>query len=255
MTNKGKIHTMAHMTIKTSQLILKDSFMISPFVKHFVFSCQDDAFNEFIPGQFITMHLPSDNKILRRSYSIANQTHTGEIEFAAGYVKEGPASEKLFSLQPGDEITANGPFGRLILKEEPVQRYLLIATSTGVTPYRSMLNALSKKMAANPELHIHILQGIRERQDTLYPEDFLAFANAHTNAHFHACYSREKHTNLKDFEYIGYVQEKLKSLNPNHESDIAYLCGNPTMVDACHAELTNCHFDIKQIRREKYISR
>jgi NAD(P)H-flavin reductase len=51
------------------------------------------------------------------------------------------------------------------------------------------------------------------------------------------------------------VQTLLTKLNPDPQGDIVYLCGNPSMVDACHELLTQHEFELKNIRREKYISR
>ena len=243
------------MKIQTSTLTLIESYMLTPHVKHFRFQCPYEKINTFIPGQFITMHFEEGGQSYKRSYSIANTTQSTTIEFAAGYVPEGPASEILFNLKPGDEIQANGPFGRLTLKDEPVGRYILIATSTGVTPYRSMLNQLSEKLHDFPELEVHILLGVRKREDLIYKDDFLGLMNQQSNAYFHACYSREDTSPLEGFEFLGHVQDKLKLLMPDHEKDIVYLCGNPAMVDTCHEMLTQHAFTIKQIRREKYLSK
>lgn len=243
------------MKIKTSPLTLEKSYLLNPSVKHFVFSCQDEKINQFIPGQFITMHFDIDGKVLKRSYSIANRTNNQRIEFAAGFVPEGPATEKLFNLAPGDSIEVNGPFGRLVLKDESPKRYIFIATSTGVTPYRAMLNEFANRLTQNPGLEIHILLGVRTREELLYQEEFLDFASSHPSAHFHACYSREQAAELEQFEHKGYVQTLLTKLNPDPQGDIVYLCGNPSMVDACHELLTQHEFELKNIRREKYISR
>lgn len=243
------------MKIKTTPLKLKDSVMLTPSVKHFVFSCQDEKLKSFTPGQFITMIFEINSKVIRRSYSVANLCQSQEIEFAAGYVENGPASERLFPLKIGDEIQVTGPFGRLLLKDEPVKRYFLVATSTGVVPYRAMLSQLAEKLSQDPELIVHILEGVREKQDLIYGEEFLEFTSKHKNAHFHACYSREKDQDLKSHESIGYVQKQLMSLNPSPDDDLVYLCGNPAMVDECYEKLSEQGVEQKKIRREKYISR
>lgn len=243
------------MKIDTIPLTLHHTYQLTDSVRHFVFECSDDAMTSFVPGQFITMHLPYGEKVLKRSYSIANQCHSSYIEFAAGFVPEGPASELLFSLNVGDIIQANGPFGRLLLKDEPVKRYYFVATSTGITPCLSMLNSLTQKLKNDPSLEVHILQGIRTANDLLYKEEFLNFAKNNNNAFFYACYSREDKRPLEQFEYLGYVQNKLNELSPFDTDDITYLCGNPEMVDACYKLLTSNNVDIKQIRREKYISK
>ena len=50
------------------------------------------------------------------------------------------------------------------------------------------------------------------------------------------------------------VQDMLAELEPNGETDIAYLCGNPNMVDAAFAALKEHGLSVQHIRREKYIS-
>ncbi len=50
------------------------------------------------------------------------------------------------------------------------------------------------------------------------------------------------------------MQNVLTELAPSAERDIAYLCGNPNMVDAAFAALKELGLPVSQIRREKYIS-
>ena len=52
----------------------------------------------------------------------------------------------------------------------------------------------------------------------------------------------------------GYVQQFLQEFAPDPASDIAYLCGNPNMVDACFETLKGFGLPVPAIRREKYVS-
>ena len=52
----------------------------------------------------------------------------------------------------------------------------------------------------------------------------------------------------------GYVQQFLAEFAPDAATDIAYLCGNPNMVDACFEALKAAGLPVPQIRREKYVS-
>jgi ferredoxin-NADP reductase len=242
------------MQANTFTMTLEEAYMLTPSVKHFVFTCQSPL--TYVPGQFITMHIHRDDKILRRSYSIANPPHpTHHLELAAGFVKNGPGTELLFNLKPGDTLETTGPFGRLTLKEEDPTRYIFIATSTGITPYRAMLPELNKRLLANPKLHVVILQGVQTHEDLLYHDEFLAFANTHPRVTYRAQLSREKPDALKANEYTGYVQNSFPELNLNPEEDMVYLCGNPGMVDESFSDLKDRGFAIQRIVREKYISR
>jgi ferredoxin-NADP reductase len=125
---------------------------IAPNVRHLSFVREDQAPFDFVPGQFITLHIEGANKTLHRSYSIANTPGSTSIEITCSYVKDGRASEFLFRLQPGDIVQANGPYGLLVLKDEQPSRYILVATGTGVTPYRAMLNEIEKRLQIQPSL-------------------------------------------------------------------------------------------------------
>lgn len=243
------------MPIKTYQLTLKWAEKITKSVRHLAFSSNDPALFEYEPGQFITIHFARADKNLKRSYSIATIPGQSDcIEIAAGYVEGGPGTELLFGLEPGDAINAMGPFGRLVLRpEEHPKRYILMATSTGVTPYRAMLPELAKRMAEDGT-QVVVLEGVQTRADLLYGEEFAAFAAEHPNFEFRAHYSRESSQDLKPYEHLGYVQTAFEALSPNPETDLVYLCGNPGMVDASYNDLIARGFDIKNVRREKYIS-
>ncbi len=52
----------------------------------------------------------------------------------------------------------------------------------------------------------------------------------------------------------GYVQDALTALAPVAEGDVAYLCGNPNMVDAAFDALKHAGLPVPHIRREKYVS-
>ncbi len=244
------------MQVNTFPITLIESFMLSPKVKHFVFNCEQSLSFNYLPGQFITIHFERDGKNLKRSYSIANSPkQDNRIEFAAGYFANGPGTEFLYNLKPGDVIHITGPFGRLIFKDEVPRRYILVATSTGVTPYRAMLAELSKRIEQNPQLQAVILQGVQKREEILYADEFKAFTQKYPQVTFRAHLSRELPEKLQDNEYTGYVQHAFPELNLNPEQDVVYLCGNPGMIDEAFNYLKNQGFAMQHIIREKYISR
>ena len=228
---------------------------ISPNVRHFAFHHENGQAFSYLPGQFITLHFTENDKKLRRSYSIA--TPPGEsdnIEFAAGFVPEGTGTRLLFGLKPGDQIQAAGPFGRLILRDEHPKRYILTATSTGVTPFRSMLPELGKRIEQH-QLKIVLLLGVKTAAELLYAEEFINFAKRYpANFTFRAHYSRGMPEHPQAYEYSNYVQYAFPELQLDPTGDIVYLCGNPAMIDEAFQDLQGRGFAIQNIRREKYIS-
>lgn len=242
--------------VQTFPITLVNAFMLSPFVKHFVFTCEQNPLFNFIPGQFITIHFEHQDKMLKRSYSIANAPiKDNQIEFAAGFVENGPGTELLFHLSPGDKIHINGPFGRLILKESLPKRYVFVATSTGITPYRAMLPELKKRLIANPELQILILFGVQSEIEALYQEEWIALSTTFPEqVKLRFQFSRAKEISAASYQYRGYVQHAFPEVALNPIEDMVYLCGNPAMIDEAFEYLKGLSFPMQQIIREKYIS-
>lgn len=241
------------------KLKLQNKIKLASNTEHFVFTAESSETLSFKAGQFISLHIESEGKEHRRNYSIANPPtvdSNGEhtVELAMSYMPNGLASTILLNLNQGETLDASGPYGQFILKDEVLpQRYLLIGTGTGITPYRSMLPSVGHLLETTP-LKVVIMQGVRTRADLLYGEEFSNFAAKYTNASFKACYSRDYPTNPYDYEVSGYVQNHLEELQINPTGDIAYLCGNPLMVDDAFHQLQELGIDRVHIRREKYIS-
>lgn len=245
----------AHFPLK-----LISSHPLAPTVHHFAF-CRDDGQSlEFLPGQFIQIHFTyPDGSPTKRSYSIATiRKHAAladdPIEVAVSYVPGGAASELFEHLQPGQQIEASGPFGRFCLMPgDANRRYLLIATGTGVTPYRAMLPLLQRAMAERG-VEVVLLFGARGPAELLYGAEFAAFAQANPGFRFVPCFSRELPEPGYPLQRKGYVQDALAELAPDPTHDIAYLCGNPNMVDAAFDTLKTVGLPVPHIRREKYVS-
>jgi ferredoxin-NADP reductase len=234
--------------------------MLAPSVRHLAFARDDGAPLDFIPGQFVQVHFTyPDGTATKRSYSLATiHDHAlgpGElVEIAVSYVAGGAATALFENLQEGDRIEASGPYGRFcLMPQDANKRYLLIGTGTGVTPYRAMLPLIEKQIAERG-IEVVLLFGARTPQELLYAEDFYAFAARHPQFRFMPCFSRELPEAPHPDVRRGYVQDALAELAPSAANDIAYLCGNPNMVDACFEALKTAGFPVPQVRREKYVS-
>jgi ferredoxin-NADP reductase len=252
------------LAIQHFPLTLTGRRMLAPSVAHLTFEHGDGQPVAFLPGQFVQIHFQyADGTATKRSYSLAT-IHAPDappgtaVEVAVSYVPGGAATALFEGLAIGDRVDASGPFGRFcLMPQDSNRRYLLIGTGTGVTPYRAMLPLLERQIAERG-IEVVLLFGARTPDELLYGDEFRAFAEAHPAFRFVPCFSRElpapgsahDHPDVRH----GYVQQFLAEFAPEAEGDIAYLCGNPNMVDACFEALKDHGLPVPQIRREKYVS-
>ena len=241
------------------QLRLAESRMLAPAVRHMAFERADGAPFAFVPGQFLQVHFHyADGKPTKRSYSVAtigagDGGAVTRIEIAVSYVDGGAATNLLANLREGETVDASGPYGRFCLMDADAnRRYLLVATGTGVTPYRAMLPQLEKLAARGAE--VALVYGARNETELLYGEEFEDFARKHPHFQFYACFSRATRAQPRAHDRDGRVHVALQELKPDAAHDIAYLCGNPDMVDQAFALLKEAGLPVPHIRREKYVS-
>ena len=241
------------------KLRLAASHMLAPTVRHLAFERDDGAPFAFVPGQFIQIHFHyADGKPTKRSYSVGtvgdgNGT-VQRIEIAVSYVEGGAATALLSTLDEGGTLDASGPYGRFCLMDADTNaRYLLVATGTGVTPYRAMLPQM-RTLTATRGCTFALVYGARNETELLYGEEFEAFAREVPGFTFHPCLSRTPRAVPRPHDRHGRAQVALGELGPNAASDIAYLCGNPNMVDEAFAMLKEAGLPVPHIRREKYVS-
>lgn len=218
------------------------------------FKKTDGSAFAFRPGEFVSLHIPDENgEILKRSYSIATLTDKPEsfdtLELVASHVENGRATRWFWQTAPGAEIAYAGPHGQLVLPPEKPGRLILMATGTGVAPYRSMLRQMQPWLEEG--LPVHVLFGVREREEAFYLDDFRAQAKAYPSFTFSLCLSRQQAE--ADDEFPGRVTAKLAELTPDMEKDLVYLCGNPAMVDEVFGMLKELGFGVRSVRREKYV--
>ncbi|WP_299728509.1 FAD-binding oxidoreductase [uncultured Endozoicomonas sp.] len=216
----------------------------------FTFERSDLPAFTFTSGQFIQLIFEKDGDTFKRSYSIANSPddfqQTGELEVALSFVEGGVASEFFKATNEGLQLHIAGPFGALTLPKDIAGQLVLAGTGTGLAPYRSMIPELETLIAAG--VSINVLMGFRTKDEAIYIEDFKTL----NGINYRICLTREKILKEEDHEHSGRIQEQFDSLSLNPDSDVAYLCGNPDMIDNCVTLLRDLGFPPRQIKREKY---
>jgi ferredoxin-NADP reductase len=223
---------------------LASSREIGPNTRHFEFE-SPDWMAAFEPGQFLSLTQVIGEDEVTRAYSIASPPDGHRFALCANRVDQGRFSPFLFSLEPGDEINFRGPYGAFILRR-PVSDSILIATGTGIAPYRSILHA---RLRAHPDRRFKLIFGVRYEAGLLYDEEFRAMARACPNFEYWPTLTRPPETWTGR---TGRVQQyAIQALGDRRDMDM-YICGLREMVDDMRAKLKEIGLDRKRVIYEKY---
>jgi ferredoxin-NADP reductase len=222
-----------------------ESFDLCPDVRHFVFETPEAESRDFSPGQFVSFTEELNGKKVTRAYSIASAPHGNRFELCLNLVKDGLFSPHLFELKPGDTVNMRGPLGHFIWKT-PLRDSVLVATGTGIAPFRSML------MDVLPRGERHqftLIFGARYPHGLLYHDEFESLEKQYSNFRFLPTVTRpHEHWN----GLTGRVQPHLLELIQDRRDLDVYICGLKEMVDDVRQILKGLEFDRKQIVFEKY---
>lgn len=214
----------------------------------------------FRPGQYVTLGLELDGRIIERPYSIASDPAEGEIELFIERVPEGELSAALHDLPIGDRTMVRKRCKGLFLKDAPMpdQPHLFVATVTGIAPFVSMLRSLRRRQQSgdwSPEHPVVVVQGASRSDELGYEEELKALDVVCDWFTYVPTVSRP----WDDPEWTGEtgrVEDVLRKhsdaagLRPGHGA--IYLCGHPGMIANSRGIMVRRGFSDKEIREEQY---
>jgi NAD(P)H-flavin reductase len=148
---------------------VKSFTMLTPTV--FEIHFKTDPSINFIAGQFVSVIIPGagpKGRDLRRAYSIASCPEGGEIELCVKIVEDGPGTQYLNSLRPGNEFRVMAPYGDFVYHPKSGRHACFIATGTGIAPFRSMIT--SQHYRDNKPTGAHCMLGVRTEDELLYSQ-------------------------------------------------------------------------------------
>jgi Na+-transporting NADH:ubiquinone oxidoreductase subunit F len=182
----------------------------------------------------------------RNNYSIASNQQTERVlRFNVRIATPPPGqdcppgvgSSYVFSLKPGDTVTAIGPFGDFHVK--PTQREMVfIGGGAGMAPLRAQLSHLFDTQRTARK--VSFWYGARSKQEIFYEDYFRDLARRHPNFAFHLALSGPMPEDSWT-SYVGFIHEVvLDNYLRGHTNPKAveyYLCGPPMMIKACNRVL------------------
>jgi len=226
---------------------------LTPWVRELVFERADGPLL-YDPGQWVNLVLPLREGEVKRAYSIASAPDgSPRFELAVTRVQDGPGSSFLHELAEGTTLHTIGPHGLFTRAPDDPTPALFVATGTGVTPLRAMLQAA---LAAGSTAPMWLLFGARNEEDILYREELEGWARRHPNVRYAITLSRpaDGWTGGR-----GYVQSHVPALYRDlvaasgTAAPQVYVCGLERMVKSVR-ELVRGELgvDRKHVHTERY---
>jgi ferredoxin-NADP reductase len=233
------------MGVATLKARLIEARDIAPEVKHFVFDVPEVEQLPYLPGQFVSFSRDLGDKKVTRAYSTASPPGGNRFELCLNRVQDGLFSPFLFDLRPGETVDMKGPLGFFTLRF-PVSDSILVATGTGIAPFRGMLQSY---LGAGGDANITLVYGVRYEESLLYRAEFEQLERQHSNFTFLPTLTRPEESWRGR---TGRVQSHtLEVLGDRRDMDV-YICGLKVMVDDMRAQLKELGLDRRRIIFEKY---
>jgi ferredoxin--NADP+ reductase len=212
----------------------------------------------FEPGQYMTIGVVVDGKLVQRPYSVASapvRAGSDGYEFYVRLVQGGTFTPFLWRLPIGHGMRMIGPKGKFTLLPEDDRTHIFISSGTGNAPFVSMIRQLQhdgqsrRVVFLNGVSYAHEL-GYREvveewERSGTYPISYVPTVSRPDDPSNAAWTGRTGRVEM----ILGPVLDEL-GLTP--ADSIAYICGNPDMILSAEETLLGRGYPEEQVHKELY---
>jgi ferredoxin/flavodoxin---NADP+ reductase len=198
--------------------------------KTFSFTLSRPQDFSFENGEFVTIGLKREGKLVARAYSIVSTASHDYLEFLSIHVPDGPLTSQLAQIRPGDSVWVNSKTtGTLTLHHVlPGRTLYMLATGTGLAPFLSLIR--------DPELyvrfeHVVLVHSVRRVAELAYRDEIEALAGERLR--YVPTVTREPFATPErgsDLFRSGALSQRLGLPAPDPERDRVMICGNPGMT-------------------------
>jgi ferredoxin-NADP reductase len=212
----------------------------------------------FEPGQYMTIGVFIDGKIVQRPYSVASPPRvagTTGYELYLRLVQGGTFTPVLWDLPLGHRMRMIGPKGKFLLEPDDDRVHLFISSGTGNAPFVAMMR---ETLAAGTPRRAVFINGVSYERDLGYRSLLESWEStgdypvryvptvSRPNDPLNAAWTGR--TGRAESIVEGVFQE----MGLTTDGTIAYLCGNPDMILAAEATLLGLGMPEDAVKKELY---
>lgn len=212
----------------------------------------------FEPGQYMTIGVYADGKLVQRPYSVASppsRTRDDGYEFYVRLVPILRFTTLLWRLPLGHGMRIIGPKGKFLLEPDDDRTHLFISTGTGIAPFIAMCRELLDQGRPRRTVMLHGCSYVEELgyRDLLegwqrtgeYPVTYVPTIS--------------RPADPRNAGWSGYtgraeavVHDVCQDLGLRPDQTVVYICGNPEMILNAEAVLMRDGYPEYHVKKELY---
>jgi len=204
----------------------------------------------YLPGQFLTVTVPIDDKPVKRSYTIASSpTQHDYAEITVKHEEGGEVSGHLHNhVQEGDLLESSGPSGSFIFTGRECKCILLIGGGVGITPLMSVIRYLTDRSWPGD---IFLVYSCHSPRDIIFREELDYLQRRHPNLRVIVTVSQSEGADWKG--PTGRITKELIAQSvPDLASRYVHLCGPVPLMEAVKRMLAELGVPPERVKTEAF---
>jgi ferredoxin--NADP+ reductase len=213
----------------------------------------------FSPGQYLTVGLEGETRLIERPYSVASSPRESELEFFLELVPGGRLSPHLYDIPPGGGVfVRRAAKGRFLFDDKSGHpNHFMMATVTGVAPFVSMIREFAARHEEGRPVPYRtvLIHAASISRELGYCEEMSELGRRYPWFTYIPAVSRV----WLDASWRGELgrvedltRKYLDSLGFAPADTTAYVCGNPNMIENVKGVLYRAGFPKEFVKQEVY---
>ncbi len=185
----------------------------------------------------------------KRTFSLVSSPHEPMLRIATR-MRDTAFKRMLKAMEPGTEISVEGPFGSFLLHENAARPAVFLAGGIGITPFRSIIGDASERRLAH---RLFLFFSNRRPEDAAFLDELQALEKQNPQFTLTATMTQMEASAVPWEGERGFIDATmLKRILPKGAAPVYYLAGPQGMVTAMRTMLNQSGVSNDDIRFEEF---